>query len=631
MQITLDRPARLRLAQITAALSGLTAILLLRRSPGIIHDSILYLGQVLSYRDPAIFSKDIFFLHGSQDNYTLFPLLIKWIFSSFEPIQIVMWGTLAGLLLFTTASWYLVKHIIPPAQQYMVWMGILCFPKMYGYDNTLSYAEQFFTTRIFSEPLCLLAIAFIAQRRWVAMLVCLIAAGLLHPLQTLAALPLIWIWLVMENRRWLHSLWLIIPIMLLALAGVQPLDGLIHQADAFWLMAMKLSPQLFITSWGSDGYIYLVFDVFILFLAGKQEGFPLARWSQAALIALILGMAGSLLLVDVLHLILPTGLQLWRTHWPAHWFAMAALTLFFIGHWQKKQWLPFIVLLLTALLAWSERSWAWIGTGIIYYGWPLINQRFTRIKPLLLILFSSVLGLLCIKYILIQLKFFTIAEYNLALYPLDYYLLLFPPITLSLVLLGIYAWHKVPEQHRYLLISAVLPLLLWSIVKWDTRSDTQRFIDGLFGQSTIFSVAIPEAAQVYWNHSDPLLSWYVLKRANFYCIFQQAGEVFNRETAVEGYKRWQRVAAIHDTTKACQETNPSTTEKQISCEISEATLYSLCRPAQAADESPPPDYFILPFELAWPALGTWSIHNNYNGELSVRHHLYSCEDTNQRL
>lgn len=50
---------------------------------GLTHDAILYSAQALSHLYPEIFRSDIFFVYGSQDDYTLFSriyaFLIGWL------------------------------------------------------------------------------------------------------------------------------------------------------------------------------------------------------------------------------------------------------------------------------------------------------------------------------------------------------------------------------------------------------------------------------------------------------------------------------------------------------------------------------------------------------------------------
>jgi len=356
-----------------AALSGLSVVLLLRRFPGIEHDSVLYLGQVLLHRYPEIFSQDIFFLHGGQNNYTIFPWLIGQLANWIEILSIFMFGSLIGLLLFIFSSWFLLKKLLPEGRRYVVWIGVLCLPPMYGYIQVFSYSEPFFTMRIYSEALCLFAIGFLMRRCWISAISCLVIAGLLHPLQVLMAMPVIWLWLLVNDKRWLHALWVAIPVIVLALAGVHPLDGLFEQADPFWLGNIRLSPHLFITLWGSNIFTWLAFDIFILALSWQRLSSVFGIWIRVSLISLLLGITGNLILVDWLNLVFPTGLQLWRIHWLAHWFAMASLALILLEHWSAKQWSQAILLMLTGQLVWCEVSWGWIGLALVYLSWPKLN------------------------------------------------------------------------------------------------------------------------------------------------------------------------------------------------------------------------------------------------------------------
>src|SRR5690554_5941759 len=91
---------------IAGALLGLSMLLLLRRYWGLDHDSALYLGQALLKRWPEIYAHDLFFAHGSQGSYTLFPWLVAQAMEHVEPSTLFRAGALLGLLLFATAGWF---------------------------------------------------------------------------------------------------------------------------------------------------------------------------------------------------------------------------------------------------------------------------------------------------------------------------------------------------------------------------------------------------------------------------------------------------------------------------------------------------------------------------------------------
>jgi len=619
---------RSRLNVFMAALSGITVVLLLRRSRGIYHDALLYFAQSLLHYKPNIFSNDIFLSHGGgQSNYTIFPWLSGQLLHWFNPAPFFMVGALIGLMLFAAASWFFLKTILPEGQRYVPWMAILCFPTAYGYIAVFSYSEPFLTMRSFSEALCLFSAILLAHRRCIAALLLIVISGLLHPLQALTILPILWTWLVIGNKRWLHALWLIIPILIMAVAGVHPINGLFHKMDPFWLENVKQSPQLFITLWRINEFKYLAFDIFILLLALQRLPYSMSRWCQASLIALALGILGNLILVDWLHLALPAGLQIWRVHWLAHWFAMASIGLFLLEHWQAKsrQWPQAILLMLIAQLAWGEANWSWLGAAIIYLGWRpwIINESRARIEPLLGWLFGITW---------LSLFFINMLHDN---GNINYYLELssmvgFMTLVFGIVMFFLYQWKKATILGSCILGAILVTALLIGIIRWDERSEIMRYFDALWGQTNIFGVYIPENAQVFWDIEHPLLSWSILNRPHYYSFIQMAGQVFNRTTTVVGYDRYFRIKQFNDDLGMCNK-NKYAIGDNYYCPISDIALYSLCKPVSSPIDQPPPDYFILPFNQDYPHLGQWSLYDEYNGLLIIKNNLYSCRDIMNKL
>jgi len=615
------------IAYIAAAISGLVIILLLRRFPGIEHDSVLYLGQGLLHRYPNIFSQDIFFLHGGQSRYTIFPWLLGKMLGWMDPLPIFMLGTLIGLLFFVIASWYLLKTLLPDEDRYMAWIGVLCLPPMYGYTQVFSYSEAFFTMRTYAESLCLFAIAFITQFRWKSTLVCLVIAGLLHPLQTLVVLPIIWLWLVVKDRRWLHTLWLAVPIIFLGLVEIHPFDGLFEKADPFWLMGMRLSPHLFITLWEGNIFTWLAWDIFIFLLIYRYPLPYFCTWIRIIFITLILVMISSLILVDWMNLILPTGLQLWRIHWLAHWFAMASLALILLEHWRAKQWPQSVLLILIGQIVWCEVNWSWMGLALVYLVWPkLILILHSRLITLLSRLLFIGLILFLTKQIIFEFKFFDDSKvYYLNAYAVDHYILLcLPTIILGIYFLGLTLWNRSNKSKCFLLFFILLPTLLWGATQWDSRSQTRNFIDNLAGHSDIFDFQIPIDSQIYWSIDTPIISWYVLNRSHYYSHFQLSGQVFSRATAVEGYDRRLRLKDMNNELFECKN-KESSIEEQHTCQISDLALYKTCSPSLPPDKYPPPfpappDYLVLPFAQPQTALGQW-----------MGYYLYSCAGLMEEL
>src|SRR5476649_2688108 len=83
------------------------AWLLVRPYQGVRHDGILYLGQALHLLHPDILGHDLFFSHGSQDQFTLVTPPLAWLLSRFSVASVEMALTGACNLAFVAATWTL--------------------------------------------------------------------------------------------------------------------------------------------------------------------------------------------------------------------------------------------------------------------------------------------------------------------------------------------------------------------------------------------------------------------------------------------------------------------------------------------------------------------------------------------
>lgn len=609
---------------IAGALLGLVMLLLVRRYSGIYHDSILYLGQGLLHRWPEIFGNDLFFLHGGQDRYSLLPWLLGVTFNWFTPPTVFLWGTLACLLAFAAASWYSLRILLPAGQRYWAWLGILCLPSMYGVASIFSYGEPFLTSRPVAEAFCLLAIGLFAGRRWLLAIAGLAAAGLFHPLQAIGAALVVWPWLAMRDKRWLQAVWLLLPLLALGLMGIRPFDGLLQQADPAWRASLQDSWHLFVTSWRAIDLKILAFDVFLLACAWRGLGGAFGTWCKAGLIGLALGFGASLLLSDLLHLVLPIGLQLWRVQWLAHWLAVAALAGMLYRDFHAGDRARALLLVLTAQFAWGATSWSgFIILALLYVGWPwLIGRRRVRMEPWLALALGMVLVLLFAGHAISELERFALTGYRFDRYPLDRSLLAFPALVMGLPLLGVYAWERSRERGRMLIATCLLlPLVAVGIALWDARPPTIRAVEAAAFRSDIFGVEIPETAQVYWIPEMLTGPWLVLRRASYFSPGQLAGQMFNRETARDGRAREDRVLPLSREVAACRNRKPPLGQGE-QCRISSTSIRRACAPGPTQ----PPDYLVLPYRQSYGALGRWSIVDPISNVPAMSFWLYACED-----
>ncbi|HSD15665.1 MAG TPA: hypothetical protein VLC71_00205 [Thermomonas sp.] len=613
-----------RLPALAGALLGLTMLLLIRRYWGIDHDATLYLGQALAQRWPGNFGNDLFFLHGSQGHYTLFPWLTGWLVGWFDPIAVFFWGGLAGLLLFAAASWYCLRVLLPEGQRYWAWLGVLVLPSFYGRAIIFSYAEPFLTPRAFAEGLCLVAIGLLSRGRHVGAWACVLVAGMLHPLQAIAGLLVIWPWLVMRDRRWLHALWLALPASLAGLVGIEPFDGLFAPLDGAWLATLRaINGQLFISGWAVMDYRIMAFDVLLLACAARIHAGAFAPWCIAAVVGLGMGIIASLLLVDVLHLALPAGLQLWRVHWLAHWFAMAALAVLLFHAARRADAAQALLLVLTGLLAWGAAEWIWLPFGLLYIAWPGLATRVRpHVRRLLGWLFGLGILLLLLQYVGTELANFRMAHGRLDLYALDRRLFAFPLLALGLPLAGVYLWRNATSTARSALLVLVLcPAIVVAATRWDIRAPSRRALDAHAHVPALFGATIPGDALVYWDGVGLLGTWSVLRRADYYDPQQLSGLVFNKGTVDDASGRIARMTPLMTESMACEQARAAS-EPHVRCRISDTSMQQAC----GAGALPRPDYLVLPYRQPQRSLGSWTMEDTSTGEAIATYWLYRCTD-----
>ena len=621
---------RTRLTAVAGAVLGLLIILLLRRYAGINHDSVLYLGQALVRRWPEIYGNDLVFVHGSgQDQYTLFPRLVAHALEWADPTTLFMWGALGAHLLFAAAGWFCLKALLPPHQRYWAWLGVLSLPTTYGMVRMFGYSEQFFTPRPLAEGVCILAIGLLARRRWLLAGACTLLAGLFHPLQAIAMVVVAWPWAIMQDRRWLHAAWLGIPLLGLARAGVGPFAGLLQQADVEWLFILRdNTPQLFLTRWTTADFTFLLVDVLVLGYAHRTVRGAFGTWCAAALAGLALGMGMNLLLVDGLHLVLPAGLQLWRVHWLAHWFAMAAVAALLYRDLQARDVPRALLLAFAIVLAWAQVAWVWLLPALLYAALPkLLAGRPARVGRLIGWLSGAGILLLFASHAYSEFTLFRMAHYRLELYAFDRRLLIFAPLGLGLPLLGVWLWERLTSRGRTLLLAlALCPLVVIAALRWDLRSPETLAFERATFRSDIFGVRIPEDAQVMWSYDMLTGPWLVLRRASFFSPHQLSGQVFNREMAMDGRKRLNRLYPLLEAYRSCLDRVRPAGERE-GCHVSDAAMHQACAPG--SDRRP--DYIVLPYRQPQRAAGSWTILDPVTRDALETFRLYRCSDVMEDL
>jgi hypothetical protein len=346
------------------------------------------------------------------------------------------------------------------------------------------------------------------------------------------------------------------------------------------------------------------------------------------LAGLVIGTSTSLVLVDGLHLVLPAGLQLWRVHWLAHWFAMGCIGALLFRDIEGRDVPRALLLGLSGLLVWNLTAWMWLPFILLYGCWPVACRHLRpRMKTLLGSLFAIGILALLANHVANQMISFRMAHYRLDLYAFDRTVLAFPALALGLPLLGSLAWNRLALTGRWLVVACILfPLVALGAVRWDARPPvTRAFEDNAF-QTDLFGVSLPEDAQVYWDNLSLVGTWLVLHRADYLSPQQLSGLVFNRETALDAHRRLGRILPLIQESLYCQDRSVSPTERE-HCHISDVNLRIACEPGPVLA----PDYLVLPYSQPQRSIGRWTILDPATGQAALEYRLYSCRDLMEDL
>lgn len=608
-----------------ALLLALCLLLYMRPYYGIRHDSILYLGQALLRWKPEQFGHDLFFAYGSQAQFTIFPQLLAGLLPHFPAADLLLTLTFAGRLSFLFTSFVLIRQLLPKRYRYWGLLSVLIMPSGYGAYNVFAYAEPFATGRSFSEPLILFALAAFISRHWYVSAAAWLLAAALHPLQALPAALLMWVYLLARDRRWSHLLWpLIVAFLLLAEAdSISPF----FRYDAQWLEWIRQpNKHVFIFQWRPEDWCYLITDLFLISLTLCHMEKPLRELTRALLVSTLLAFSASILLADVLHLVLPTGLQLWRMQWLLHWVAMATLPLHFVRLWEvpPRDYSRITILIAIAVLGSPLGPLSPpFAVLILIPLFLLLPQVRDRIRPALAwaltVAVAVTLLILYAKFSLAVIdRFIQHASARDILRP-EFVLLSHPLAIGSLLFLAILQWNRGCRLTHMGMLMLLTAWMAYAGLDWDRRSTATRHIESAQTLATSFGVQIVSGAQVLWT--DELLApWLILNRPSYFSGAQTAGLLFNRGTAEEAHARSNilKVFELQDT--VCDLLNTLNSSPG-SCQLDPGMIHNTCN-AAAGKLS----YIVTPHSLRSRSLGKWSIPVEREGDRPITYYLYQCSD-----
>jgi len=544
-------------------LVGLLALWLFARPwNGLWHDGRLYGVQALHWLNPMQYSRDLYFLYGSQDSFTLFSPLYAGVVKLLGLEVGACLLHAAGAALWLGAAAFLLSGFRRGAWPWLCLGSLLLLPSDYDAVRAFGLAEPFLTPRIFGEALGMLAIAWLVrgQRMWAF---AAFALGFtLHPLMLLgvAWFGVCYLAPNLSRREQLAVLVLALSLAGVAMLGLAPFDRLLQTMDQEWYRhVVRMLPIVGWDSWHFGQMASRVAVSFSLVLAAAwlSAGWR-ARFYWCSALTGAAGLLASWLGTSVFHNLLMLQLQPWRALWLTQLASVIALAGLAAAFWQRGRMCRLLLLVLgVAYLTRDSYGGLLAIGGALGLSWQA--GRVTQLE-----LPNRMYGLLLLAVAALATGWIANADSQTVIpslvMPWKY---ADPESVASLrvwgllrlggaamlgvaLLLGIWYLAGLRRAAGWL-AAAVLAAggLAGALYLNNDYRAAQAKMSGAARQAlkAAFQPLIAPQATVYW-HGAPDQTWFVLERSGYASRMQVFGMVFNRGTAVEGMRRLTRLQQL---------------------------------------------------------------------------------------
>lgn len=523
---------------------------------GIGHDGLLYAGQALHRLYPAAYGNDLFFLYGSQDEFTLFsPIyaaLVDFIGLNAATITLL----LAGFGLWIVAVMLLVGGLMHGFTFWLALTFIFALPGIYIPNSGLSYAESFLTARLPAEAFTLFSLAMMLRGKWIYSFTGLLVAFSFHPLMALGGGVLVGLYVL--RNHWKVGVLLVIAGLLLvgilAFVGVGPFDRMFRVMDDKWyqLAVQRLDVTSPLGRQPED-WNPILFSLSLLLAAAFVAS---GRLRTIFVLVLIVGLGGiALTVISTLffHNLLLIQLQPWRALWITILFSYIAAAWLISEFWRRNE--TYRLLLLSFLTAWF--TLASLG-GILsllvcilfisyaHSGKDLVVPRYMAL-PLYFLPFLAGDWWLVSSWL-------DSSAFHGREGSIDYVaatMMVWLVVTvgaIAAVAVFLLVWCHATNSRKLVhlaTVAGVLFLLGFALAFWDRRDEQARYYEraALHDPIPSFTRVIPINTVVYWE-DDVKMAWLALVRANYASRSQASGRVFSRPAAIEAKRRMDRIAVL---------------------------------------------------------------------------------------
>ncbi|MDB5649982.1 MAG: hypothetical protein JWL62_1502 [Hyphomicrobiales bacterium] len=531
------------LACALAILAVFGVFLLTHPYRGIIGDALIYVTRELARFDPQGLGQDFLFVGDEQTEFTAYSVLIRWLLRIMPAASAAATLAFAGQILWFAGASLLGRELARNEANVPVWRGgivivwfMVLFPLTYAPDGTFTAAEAMAIPRPMAEALVMAGFAALLSGRWSLAAASLAGAFLVHPLMTLAALGVVFVYLALADRRW----WLLgiagaFALIAAAWAGVPVADRLFQPLDAVWRALLeKRTSYLFLSLAPATFWLEQSVSALTIILCARISTGPIRRMMVAVLIATFAGVLLSFLFADRWVSVLILQLQPWRVLWILNVLAPAAMALLALRLWPGRR----VDRLVLAFLA-----MAWIARDVAGLALPMgaaalmLHLEGARLEPHLSKIWVPLLwtAVAAIALLMLGVPLYGLVESMIDAPPglkleLSYVWTLHP-LALPLGALAV-AW-SLRERAASLawlggLASASVAL---AAANWDDRPAFQAALETRQPPVALVEALPPAKQPILWLRGGKE-TWYWLSRPNWGAAIQGASVVFSRPTAM---------------------------------------------------------------------------------------------------
>ncbi len=267
---------------------------------GFFGDAKIYALQVMNRVTPGFLDRDLFFAYGSQDNYSVFSILLAPLVSTVGLTWSFFLVYVAGTAFLIFAEMRLVRCLIPNRLAGNVTLILLAMTTLpYAGWGVLHVQEPFLTARLPAIALTLLGIEQLLRSRFAVALVLMLLAAVLHPLMAIGGLLVAVgaMCIAKLPRKVVLSIASTVALTVAAVLLCQPLGTLLlGYVDPEWYaIARRRSPFSYPSAWWPHNWYQIAFSLAVVAVATRYLDRRFTTVIRLVVLVALAGVAGSCL------------------------------------------------------------------------------------------------------------------------------------------------------------------------------------------------------------------------------------------------------------------------------------------------------------------------------------------------